>query len=225
MSWNNLLSIEACSSSNIYSAVRTTIPIIPKYLVIEKKYIHITTYDDINNIIFSIIRKGSHHIRLLFSSNFCQVDFQIQTKSSQSFQIMGGRQKILQKKWQIMSRLKLCVSRTKFLGFWDFWKCHVLLLLWVKENDFLKLMIRKMHLFFYWLLICYSVSEMWFLGTGCEIEIWNKSANKQHWEMKDRMPCTTKATSFAKYPYVDWFWVNIYIPKDPFSISDLGCIS
>ena len=60
---------------------------------------------------------------------------------------------------------------------------------------------------------------------GWEIKIWNKRANKQHWEMKDRMLCTTRATSFANYPYVDWFWVNIYIPYDPFSISDLGCIA
>ena len=47
---------------------------------------------------------------------------------------------------------------------------------------------------------------------GWEIKIWNKRANKQRWELKDRMLCTTRATSFANYPYVDWFWVNIYIP-------------
>ena len=43
--------------------------------------------------------------------------------------------------------------------------------------------------------------------------------------MGDRMLFTTKATSIVKYPYVAWFWVNFYIPKDPFSISELSCIA
>ena len=77
--------------------------------------------------------------------------------------------------WKSYVRYGQCFEHETFINdCWQFFnvgvyvrfclRCYVLLLLWVKENDFLKLIIRKIHLIFDWLLICYSVSEMWFLG-------------------------------------------------------------